>query len=147
MKRVRGRQNQTSRLGEAYGLVAVALLWALLCGCAHDATPIKATAAPPPAPPVVVTVDFATQVKPILENYCYQCHGNGRTRAGVRLDVKADAMRHITPGDPMHSDVYRAITRSMGASDHMPPISQEQPKAADVATIKLWIEQGARWAP
>jgi mono/diheme cytochrome c family protein len=99
----------------------------------------------PATPPAAAKVDYATQVKPILENYCYQCHGNGKSKAGVRLDVKTNAMMHITTGDPFHSDVYRSMTRSMGASDRMPPVSQKQPGDADVATIKLWIQQGAVW--
>lgn len=118
-----------------------AILLATHSGSAQDPAP----AAPPVAPPPVAKVDYATQVKPILEIYCYQCHGNGRSKAGVRLDVKTSAMMHITAGDPFHSDVYRSMTRSMGASDRMPPVSQKQPGEAEVATVKLWIQQGADW--
>jgi mono/diheme cytochrome c family protein len=118
-----------------------AMLIAPLSVFAQDMAP----AAPPVTPPAATKVDYATQVKPIFENYCYQCHGNGRSKAGVRLDVKTSAMMHITAGDPMHSDVFRSMTRSMGASDHMPPVSQKQPGDADIATIKLWIQQGANW--
>jgi mono/diheme cytochrome c family protein len=97
-----------------------------------------------PATPAA-RVDYDTQVKPVFEKYCYQCHGNGRSRGGAILDVKAKAMMHITPGDPVHSDVYRSMTRSIGTSDHMPPVPKDQPSAADIAIIKLWIEQGANW--
>jgi mono/diheme cytochrome c family protein len=108
---------------------------ALLSGFAQDPAP-----ATPPA-----RVDYATQVKPVFEKFCYQCHGNGKSKAGVSLDVKAKAMMHITAGDPVHSDVYRSMTRSTGASDHMPPVAKDQPSAADIAIVKLWIEQGANW--
>ena len=114
-----------------------AIVIAPLSGFAQDPAPATTAA--------VAKVDYATQVKPIFQNYCYQCHGNGKSKAGVRLDVKNSAMMHITAGDPMHSDVYRSLTRSMGASDRMPPVSQKQPGDADVATIKLWIQQGADW--
>ena len=122
-------------------LLLSAILLPTLSGFAQDPAP----AAPPVAPPATAKVDYATQVKPIFENYCYQCHGNGKSKAGVRLDVKTSAMMHITAGDPMHSDVFRSMTRSMGASDRMPPVSQKQPGDADIATIKLWIQQGANW--
>ncbi len=112
-----------------------ASLLATLASFAQDAAPAK------PAD----KVDFASQVKPVFAKYCYSCHGNGRSKAGVMLDVKAKAMMHITAGDPVHSDVYRSMTRSTGASDHMPPVSKDQPNAADIAVIKLWIEQGANW--
>jgi mono/diheme cytochrome c family protein len=93
----------------------------------------------------VTTVDFATQVQPIFQTYCYQCHANGRKRGGFIIDQKSPALLHVTPGAPDQRDIYRAITRSMGASDHMPPVSQDQPDDQDIATIKLWIEQGANW--
>jgi mono/diheme cytochrome c family protein len=118
-------------------LFLAAILLASISGSAQDSAPAS--------PPAVAKVDYATQVKPIFENYCYQCHGNGRSKAGVRLDVKTSAMMHITAGDPFHSDVYRSMTRSMGASDRMPPVSQKQPGDAEVATVRLWIQQGADW--
>jgi uncharacterized membrane protein len=90
-------------------------------------------------------VDFNQQVRPFFAEYCYQCHGNGQQRGGVHLDVKASTLMHITPGNPDRSDVYRAMTRSMGASDHMPPVSQEQPEDNDIAMIKQWITEGATW--
>jgi hypothetical protein len=119
-----------------------AILLAPLFGLAQDVVPAQ----PPstsPAPPA--TVDYAKQVRPIFEKYCYQCHGNGQSKGGVRLDLKEKAMMHITAGNPVRSDVYRSITRSLGASDRMPPVSKDQPKDGDVAIIKLWIEQGADW--
>ena len=123
-------------------LFLAALLLVPLSVLAQDPAPAK-PADNPPAP--AAKVDYATQVKPIFEKYCYQCHSNGRSKAGVRLDDKANSMMHITAGDPMHSDVYRSITRSIGTSDHMPPVPKDQPSAADIAIIKLWIEQGANW--
>lgn len=106
-----------------------------LAGVAQDAAPAKPE----------VRVDYETQIKPVFEKFCYQCHGNGRSKGGMILDVKAKAMMHITAGDPMHSDVYRSVTRSVGTSDHMPPVSKDQPNAGEITLIKLWIEQGANW--
>jgi len=100
--------------------------------------------APTPAP-VVAKVDYVKQVKPIFAAYCYQCHGNGQSRAGFHIDQKAQVMKQIVIGAPDDSYLYKAMTKSMGASDHMPPISQDQPDDGDIATIKLWIEQGANW--
>jgi mono/diheme cytochrome c family protein len=120
-------------------LLLTMTLPAAFSGFAQDPAPTN-----PPAASVA-RVDYATRIKPIFEKYCYQCHGNGRNKAGVRLDVKADAMKHIIAGDPVRSDVYHSVTRGMGTSDHMPPVSHDQPAAADIAAIKLWIEQGADW--
>jgi cytochrome c5 len=130
-------------------------LWLFIAGasafvfgaCATGQNPANApTSTPVPAPTAVAAkVDFATQVKPIFQNYCYQCHGNGQSRAGFHIDQKAQVMKQIIPGDPNRSYLYNAMTKSMGASDHMPPITQDQPGDDDIATIKLWIEQGANW--
>jgi uncharacterized membrane protein len=123
-------------------LFLAAIIIARLSGFAQNAAPAKpADASPAPA----AKVDFAAQVRPIFEKYCYECHGNGRSKGGVRLDVKSNTLMHVTAGNPMRSDVYRSITRSLGASDRMPPVSKAQPTAEDIATIKLWIEQGANW--
>jgi mono/diheme cytochrome c family protein len=96
-------------------------------------------------PPPVPKVDYTKQVLPIFQAYCYQCHGDGKSRAGFHIDLKANVMKQIVPGDPDHSYLYKAITKSIGASDHMPPLDQDQPDEQDIATLKLWIEQGAVW--
>src|SRR5471030_2495466 len=79
-------------------------------------------------PPPVAKVDYTKQVLPIFQAYCYQCHGNGKSRAGFHLDVKANVMKQIVPGDPAHSYLYKALIKSVGASDHMPPTEQDQPE-------------------
>jgi mono/diheme cytochrome c family protein len=122
----------------------------VLLAAAASLAPISGFAqspGPPASPAAAAAVDYAAQVKPIFEYYCYQCHGNGQHKGGVRLDVKTNAMAHIIPGDTKRSDVYRSVTRSIGASDRMPPVSQEQPEAGGIETIRLWIEQGANWLP
>ncbi len=106
---------------------------------ATPAAPVAAT----PAAAVATTVDFQKQIQPIFAEYCYKCHGLGKQSGGVRLDVRANLIKNVTPGDPSKSNIYRAITRSMGASDHMPPVSQDQPEDEDIALIKQWILQGA----
>jgi uncharacterized membrane protein len=124
---------------------ATAIIGCLLASaCASSPNPASGPATPP-APTAATKIDFAKQVQPFFQNYCYQCHANGRNSGGVRLDVRDNALRHVTPGDPAKSDVYRAITRSPGASDHMPPASQDQPDDDDIAMIKQWILEGASW--
>jgi mono/diheme cytochrome c family protein len=111
-------------------------------GSPLTANPVAAAPTPAPAP-IVAKVDFVKQVAPLFEAYCYQCHGNGKSRGGLQIDQKANLLKHLVPGDPDHSDIYRAITRSVDASDHMPPVSEDQPEDDDIATIKQWIAEGA----
>jgi len=116
--------------------------------------PTPVAAAPAPAQPaaaaatptaVVTKVDYEKQVKPIFAEYCYKCHGLGKHSEGLSLDVQASAMRRINPGNPDRSGVYRAMISGLGSEDHMPPSSEDQPSAADIATIRQWIAEGATW--
>ena len=98
-------------------------------------------------------VDYLTQVKPILEGFCYECHGEDRSRreADLRLDIKEDAFAdlggypNIAPGDPDDSELYIRVSTEF-AEMRMPPyeagthLTPEQ-----IETIRLWILQGAEW--
>lgn len=44
-------------------------------------------------PPATVTVDYDKDVKPILAQNCYSCHGNTAQQAGLRLDQRQPALR------------------------------------------------------
>src|SRR5258708_1010766 len=58
------------------------------------------------------TVEFVTEVKPILETSCVRCHNPEKGKGGLRLDNKADAFKGgddgvvIVPGDPAKSPLY-----------------------------------------
>src|SRR5438093_1050577 len=75
------------------------------------------------------TVDFNRDIRPILSDNCYACHGPdaGKRKAGLRLDQKEGALaelksgnRAIIPGDPARSAlVFRITTKD--EDDHMPP--------------------------
>ncbi|MDX1382208.1 MAG: c-type cytochrome domain-containing protein [Thermoanaerobaculia bacterium] len=99
------------------------------------------------------SVDYESQVKPIFETYCYECHGPDRQKreAEFRLDVRTGAFADlggylsIVPGDPEDSEIYLRVSSEF-AEDRMPPyeagteLTEEQ-----IETIRLWIEQGAEW--
>jgi ankyrin repeat protein len=94
---------------------------------------------------VPAKVDFATDVKPILQENCVSCHGPEKQKAGMRLDRKSSAMkafsRRIVPGSSENSFLYHRINGEFG--QQMPPdgaLKQDQ-----IAVIKAWIDQGAEW--
>ena len=98
-------------------------------------------------------VDYLTEVKPILENFCYECHGEDRSRreADLRLDIKENAFAdlggypNIAPGDPDDSELYIRVSSEF-AEMRMPPYEAgTQLTDEQVETIRLWIEQGAQW--
>jgi mono/diheme cytochrome c family protein len=95
-------------------------------------------------------VDFARDVRPIFEKHCLRCHGPTRQRSGLRLDVRADALKGgdglgpvIVPGKASDSPLIQAIS---GADEDlkMPP-KGDGLSAAEIGTIARWIDEGAPW--
>ena len=130
-----------ARLGRLTALVTLATL----------AT--TASAADKPAP----AVDFNREIRPILSNHCFQCHGpDAKKRKGVtqplRLDTEDGAFadlggyRAIERGKPDESELIQRIT-SDDKSDVMPPASTGKKLSThEVALLTEWVKQGAPYA-
>ncbi|MHB1560386.1 MAG: DUF1553 domain-containing protein [Isosphaeraceae bacterium] len=101
-------------------------------------------------------VDFNFEVRPILSDKCFRCHGpDARERkAGLRLDTREGAfgeaesgLRAIVPGKPDESELVARIT-SADESERMPPKSLGRTLTpAEIDTLKRWVAQGAEWQP
>lgn len=102
-------------------------------------------------------ISYNFQVRPILSDKCFNCHGPdaNKREAGLRLDVEADAYKAlkdhpqahaIVPGKPLQSEVYLRVS-STDSSQVMPPASSNLPPLTEeeVAIIKKWIEQGGKY--
>jgi mono/diheme cytochrome c family protein len=97
------------------------------------------------APPV----DYSRDVRPILANACYACHGpDEKTRkAGLRLDLRESAVRKaIKPGDPAASSLIERIV-STDPDEVMPPPASKKPAVspAQLAILKRWVAEGAKF--
>src|SRR5436309_10591361 len=100
-------------------------------------------------------VDFAREVRPILSEKCFACHGKDekQRQAGLRLDLREAAVARassghipIVPGKPAASALVARITAS--GPLRMPPAATGKSLTADeIATLKQWIAQGAKYAP
>ncbi|HRF01429.1 MAG TPA: DUF1553 domain-containing protein [Pirellulaceae bacterium] len=100
-----------------------------------------------------VSIDFARDIRPLLSDRCWRCHGTdeGTREGGLRLDSFDAAVRGgdsgpaIVPGDPTASQLLQRI-RSHD-DDRMPP-EEAGPPLDDAAIAKLaaWIESGAEYA-
>src|SRR5690348_11187490 len=98
------------------------------------------------------SISFNRDIRPILSENCYACHGpDARQRkAKLRLDVQEVATKPaksgavaITPGDPEHSELIARII-SDDADEHMPPVeSGKKLNAAQVELLRRWVEEGA----
>jgi hypothetical protein len=95
-------------------------------------------------------IDFNTQVKPIFNKKCITCHGGVRRQADFSLLFRVDALGKtksgkpaIVPGDPDHSEMIRRLTLH-DPEDRM-PYKQEPLSAEEIAVLRKWIKQGAKW--
>jgi mono/diheme cytochrome c family protein len=122
-------------------VVAVAAL-ALAGRCAADA----------PKPPAV---NFSRQVRPILSDHCFACHGpdDKQRKAKLRLDTKEgtfgelpDGNRAVVPGKPDESELIARIS-SHDAEEVMPPAKTGKKLTAEqIALLRQWVEDGANWS-
>ena len=98
-------------------------------------------------------VDFNRDVRPILSENCFACHGpdKGHRKADLRLDTREgltsghEGVRAVVAGDPLASELYRRLVTD-DPEERMP--SKDSGKSltpAQVATLKAWIEQGAEY--
>ena len=123
------------------------LLGALLIHAAH-AAPQRLTASAPESLPA--TIEFNRDIRPILSDKCFQCHGPALQSATLRFDVE-DGAKHaltggrfaIVPGDPGNSQMIKRITAADTAARM--PRNQEPLTERQIALLTRWIEQGAKW--
>ena len=92
------------------------------------------------------SVDFNTQIRPILADKCYTCHGpDSGKKLPLQLDTEAAAMRAIVPGHPEQSKLIQRITADKPAM-RMPPVySGFKLTDNEIATLRQWIAEGAPW--
>ena len=99
-------------------------------------------------------VDFNRQIRPILSDHCFACHGpdEGKRKAGLRLDREEDAFRKLKSGQhalvagkPESSTlVERILTKD--PDEIMPPPEHGKPlTASQIDLLKAWVQQGAAW--
>lgn len=101
------------------------------------------------------SVEFNRDIRPILSDKCYTCHGPSSVnrQANLRFDIESGAKidlphgRHvIAPGHADQSELYRRIS-SDNKAVRMPPAAAGRDKLTDkeIDTIRRWIDEGAQW--
>ncbi len=99
-------------------------------------------------------VDYNRDIRPLLSNTCYQCHGpDDKTRQmGLRFDQKDSALGEletgghaIVPGNKEASKLYQRITAKDPYIRMPPPDSGKELSVKDIELIGKWIDQGAKW--
>src|SRR4029453_16507891 len=102
-------------------------------------------------------IEFNRDIRPILSDQCFACHGPdaAKRKTKLRFDTEAGARIAlsqgrfaIVPGDPERSELVRRVSSPAAALRMPPPSAGRAPlKAAEIDRIRRWISQGARWQP
>jgi hypothetical protein len=107
-----------------------------------------------PATPKQPSVDFNRQVRPILSEFCFACHGpdQKQRKARLRFDTKEGAFAElrsgsyaIVPGKPDESMLLYRITAEDAETVMPPPKTGKKMTPQQIAILRQWIEQGATW--
>src|SRR5262249_43843152 len=113
------------------------------------AAPIPARAAAPEP------VSFNRDVRPILADTCFPCHGpdKAKRKVGLRLDTEEGALaarkgrRPVVPGHPEKSEPIRRIAAA-DQDERMPPTTSGRSLTPQqIVILRRWIAEGARWQP
>ncbi|MHB0954992.1 MAG: PSD1 and planctomycete cytochrome C domain-containing protein [Pirellulaceae bacterium] len=99
--------------------------------------------------PLPEKVDFNRDVRPILADNCFFCHGPdpNHREADLRLDVREEALESaaLVPGEPAESALIERILAD-DPEERMPPAdSRKELTERQKEILKLWIEQGAEY--
>jgi len=112
----------------------------------------QAPAQAPAAQPA--QVDYARDIYPILEQTCFECHGPKKGRGQLRLHTRALTMKGgvsgpvIVPGKSADSLLVQRLLGPAGTvpqEDQM-PLERDPLPPQQLALIRAWIDQGARWS-
>src|SRR5687767_5526850 len=96
-------------------------------------------------------VEFNRDVRPILLDTCFACHGpdSAARQADLRLDKREIAVElgAITPGDPEASEMLRRILSEDESERMPPPETKKKLTASQKELLQRWVREGAEYQP
>src|SRR6266498_4546192 len=117
-----------------------------VCATLAKITPDQAKTLPPPANH---KIDFAREIKPILESSCIKCHGRGRTRGDLSIETRDTLLKGGESGPaivPGKSEESRVIELVAGLDpDSVMPQKGKRLTPEQISLLRSWIDQGAPW--
>ena len=122
---------------------------ALIVAAVGSAAPLDAAASPSEM------VVFNRDIRPILSDKCFSCHGPDESKrfSALRLDTREGAFADlggrfaVVRGKPEKSELIRRITHQDEARRMPPPYGGKKLSASEIALLERWVRQGAEWRP
>ncbi len=95
---------------------------------------IAAIAAVLAAAPAGLAADFATEIKPLFQTYCYKCHGGGKKKGDVVLDTFTSAAEAVKA-----PKVWEAVLDNLRSGVMPPEESDKQPTVGEREKMMAWV--------
>ncbi len=96
-------------------------------------------------------LSFNRDVRPILSDNCFKCHGSDKSsrKAKLRLDIREEAIKSeaFLPGKPDESELVKRVFTTNEDDLMPPPDSHKKLTAAQKETLKRWVAEGAAYEP
>lgn len=102
-------------------------------------------------PAVNRQVSYAADVAPILEEHCYRCHGDGRSKGGLRFENREELLRGgisrpaVVESDSAGSALIHRVARISGVNP-MPPGENARLTKEQIGVLRAWIDQDLSWS-
>jgi hypothetical protein len=96
-------------------------------------------------------VNFDREIRPILADNCFTCHGpdDKQRKAKLRLDLRENALGHgsvIVPGQSAQSELLARITADEPTQRMPPPKTGKRLTVRQIELLRRWIDEGAKWS-
>ncbi len=101
----------------------------------------------PPAP--TRKINFAKEIRPLLETSCVKCHGNGKRKGDFSIDTRESLLKGgesgpaVLPGQSAASPLIEMV--SALNPDNFMPQKGSRLNAAQIGLLRAWIDQGLPW--
>ncbi len=103
-----------------------------------------------PAPAPAGKVNFNRDIRPILSNNCYACHGPDENvrKADLRLDTRDGATENaaVVPGKPDESELVKRVRTDEAGEKMPPPKTGKKLTPHEVELLAQWVREGAPYA-
>ena len=96
------------------------------------------------------TIDYSTQVKPIINKKCIGCHGGVKKNGGISFLFREELITAgesgrmaVVPGQPQQSEIIRRITHA--DPELRMPLEGDALSEEEVKILTQWVKEGAQW--